>query len=133
MTKYTVNFPLNTHSGNVFEPTETLRQTVAFNIKNTLLACPGERPMTPDFGFCLKKFIFEMPTESVLETMHAGIINSLKTWLPYLSVTNVKIEYSENEPNLLSIAISYHIPNQLPTSQISFAVNYHLQTVSSFS
>jgi hypothetical protein len=74
-----------------------------------------------------------MPTESVLETMHAGIINSLKTWLPYLSVTNVKIEYSENEPNLLSIAISYHIPNQLPTSQISFAVNYHLQTVSSFS
>tara|TARA_E500000305_G_C3824210_1_gene144231 strand:- start:23 stop:424 length:402 start_codon:yes stop_codon:yes gene_type:complete len=130
MTKYTVHFPLETDGTNVFRATESLNGTVLFNIKNALLACPGERPMEPTFGFCLKKFLFENPTQSMFEEMHSGIIQSLKTWLPYLSVSNVNISYDENSPHLLSIIINYHIPNQLPSSQITFTLNTTLQEVS---
>ena len=100
MANLTVRFPLEQTGKNTgFDllSSEDIRDLVKFNIKNTLLTCPGERTFdSEDFGACLRKILFEYPTASVLDTAASAIRKQLGIFVPYIVLEDVDITNPDN-------------------------------------
>ncbi len=93
-----VTIPFNNPSG-VFYQSYTNRDQVFSNVKNLLSTSKGERYMQPDFGTELKFILFEnINTEEDLEESIKGdIISAITTWLPYLNVTRLDVNFNMSE------------------------------------
>ena len=124
MPEYSVVFPLEIDDGTGFKPIKNVNQLVKFNIKNTLLACPNERPMTGDFGFCMRKYLFEMPTQELLQVMHDSMMAELNKWMPYIIINGIQLRYDNEDSNLLNIKIAYTIPNISITDIFKFVMDF---------
>jgi phage baseplate assembly protein W len=100
MANLTVNFPLEKTGRNTgFDmiSSEHLKELVKFNIKNTLLTCPGERTFdNEDYGACLRKILFEFPTDSVLNTAQTKIREQLEIFVPYIVIEDITITNPES-------------------------------------
>lgn len=65
-----------------------------------LLTNPGERVMLPEFGTPLRQLVFE-PNDTILEQEARRMIsNSITTWEPRISVTNLQVSSRVNEEGL---------------------------------
>ena len=111
MIDYTVHFPLEILDGGGFESltSDQVTEVVKYNIKSTLLTCKGERPFLPDFGFCMRSYLFEFPSENLLEVMRQRIIKQLAEYVSYIRVSFVQLGIAKNNPNMLKILIKYSI------------------------
>ena len=56
----------------------------------------GERVMLPNFGLSLKKFLFEPITDDLVEAITEEIYFGFATYLPKVTVRDVKIEEGDN-------------------------------------
>ena len=116
MAGVSVKFPLQQTGANTgFDnlTTEEIPELVKFNIKNTLLTCPGERTFDDeDFGVCLRKILFEYPGSELFSEVKSRITQQLNKFVPYIvlesveianpvdMVMNIKLRYFINEINL---------------------------------
>ncbi len=93
-----VTIPFNNPNG-VFYQSYTNRQQVFSNVKNLLSTAKGERYMQPDFGSELRFILFEnITTEEDLENaIKDDIIGAITTWLPYLNVTRLDVNFNVAE------------------------------------
>ena len=100
MANLTVNFPLEMSGKNTgFDMISSahLKELVKFNIKNTLLTCPDERTFDDEnYGACLRKILFEYPTDSVLSQAETKIREQLEIFLPYIIIEDITITNPES-------------------------------------
>jgi len=113
MPVYTVKFPLDVVSKRdtfeVYDETN-IEEVVKFNIKSTILTCPGERRGDPDFGACAKSHLFENALNG-FGGLRSKILQQIQRYVPYCLVEELMVESAENAPNALYIMIRYSIPD----------------------
>jgi uncharacterized protein len=99
--------------------TKNLRENAKQAIKMVVLTAPGEKIMDPFFGVGIKQYLFEQFSDSLYKTVKGKIIQQVKLYVPYVTITDVIflntnkdiIERSDAEANVLAIEIKYAITN----------------------
>lgn len=111
MANVTVKFPLEITGKNTgFDSitTNELTDVVKFNIKNTLLTCPGERTYdNEDFGACLRKLLFETTAGISFQALQIEIKKQLKIFVPYIEIQEIVIDTPEDM--VVNIKLRYYI------------------------
>ena len=93
----------------LFGLTETTLEQVGHNIKNLLLTAKGERVMQPDFGSDLRALLFEQTDENIEERIEETILESISTWLPYISIQKIDIIQDESNLNLMKVDLDFSL------------------------
>jgi phage baseplate assembly protein W len=86
------------------------------NVRNLLLTKKGERLAQPTFGTNLHRLLFDPNDEELEQKIYDTIDNSIRTWLPQLSIKQINIEATDEMKNNNSINVS-----------IVFTANYNRQ------
>jgi phage baseplate assembly protein W len=86
------------------------------NVRNLLLTKKGERLGQPTFGTNLHRLLFDPNDEELEQKIYDTIDNSIRTWLPQLSIKEINIEATDEMKNNNSINVS-----------IVFTANYNRQ------
>ena len=93
----------------LFGLTKTTLEQVGHNIKNLLLTAKGERVMQPDFGSDLRALLFEQTDENIEERIEETILESISTWLPYISIQKIDIIQDESNLNLMKVDLDFSL------------------------
>ena len=113
MPVYTVKFPLQVVSKrdtyDVYDESN-IEEVVKFNIKSTILTCPGERRSDPDFGVCAKGYLFDNEMMGFAE-LRTNILKQIQKYVPYCFVEGLIVEPIEGNSNGLYIRMQYSIPD----------------------
>ena len=72
-----------------------------------LLTEPPERPMLPQFGAGLRRFVFEPSSAATYRTIETVVQRSLIDWEPRINVEAVTVTPDDVEPNLLLIEVDF--------------------------
>lgn len=70
------------------------------NLKNLLLTRIGERYMEPNFGTNLLYIVFEQNVSELKQEIDDIISSAISAWLPYITIEDLQIITSEDDPNL---------------------------------
>ena len=108
-TKIGLELPFARSRTGLFGLTETTLEQAGHNIKNLLLTAKGERVMQPDFGSDLRALLFEQADEDIEERIEETILESISTWLPYISVEKIDIIEETSNPNLMKVNLNFYI------------------------
>ena len=114
MKNYSIKFPLEVVPGDETFATineNEISELVKFNIKSTLLTCPGERRTDLDFGVCAKKYLFSFFSSGQTADLQNKILDQLNEYVPYCLVERIILQVPDNDPNSLRITIKYQIPD----------------------
>ena len=65
--------------------------------------------MQPDFGSDLRALLFEQADEDIEERIEETILESISTWLPYISVEKIDIIEDETTPNLMKVNLNFYL------------------------
>ena len=117
-TKIGLELPFARSRTGLFGLTETTLEQAGHNIKNLLLTAKGERVMQPDFGSDLRALLFEQADENIGEKIEDTILESISTWLPYISVEKIDIIQDESNLNLMKVNLNFYLnyePNRFNT------------------
>jgi len=57
----------------------------------------------------MRSYLFEFPSENLLEVMRQRIIKQLAEYVSYIRVSFVQLGIAKNNPNMLKILIKYSI------------------------
>ena len=107
---YTVKFPLEVVSGReTFKVLDdsNIEEVVKFNLKSTILTCPGERRSNPDFGVCAKGYLFDFAGNT--QELRSKIFRQVQEYVPYCFIDNLTVSTPEDDPNSIYIRIQYTI------------------------
>ena len=115
-----VSLPLNGKA--VFKPTFTTREATKNNIINWFLTNSGERPLNPNFGGNLRKFIFEQIYEENLEFLQQDLQSQISTFFPNIIVDNLEV-LSYPDINEIEVKILYSIQGTNSTDEINITFN----------
>lgn len=103
-----VKIPFNT-SG-VFSSTFSTKEQIKYNVINLLLTSKGERIENPRFGTNLRSQLFEQLTETTIDNIKEGIIDSIHTYIPEVKVENIEILQDPNyNTNTIVVEVTYKI------------------------
>lgn len=91
--------------------TKTINETVAQNLKNLILTCPGERIMDPDFGVGLKLYLFEMDASRLAADISERIHTQAQLYMPNLIIENINFVLPEQDQ-------AEYTPNFSPTEEV---------------
>lgn len=112
MAVYTVAWPLDVDGAEdtykTYDETQ-VKEVVKFNVKSTILTCPGERRSDPNFGVCVKKYLFEIIDEALLEEIYQDIRNQLRIHVPYCLIKDLEVSYEGQSGNGIRILLQYYI------------------------
>jgi len=108
-TKIGLELPFARSRTGLFGLTETTLEQAGHNIKNLLLTAKGERVMQPDFGSDLRALLFEQADENIGERIEETILESISTWLPYISVEKIDIIEDTSNPNLMKVNLNFYL------------------------
>jgi phage baseplate assembly protein W len=72
-----------------------------------LLTERGERPMLPEFGGGLRRFLFEPNSPATHRAMERVVKAALIDWEPRITVERVTVSPDTTEPNLVFIHVDY--------------------------
>ena len=78
------------------------------SIHNILLTEPGDRPMNPEFGVNLSRFLFEPITEYVAVFIQEEIERALRRFEPRINNISVLVEPLYDQ-NTFDVTISFNI------------------------
>ena len=97
-----IGFDMPLHRGDDrngnFAATSTTLEAVKVNIRNLLQTELGERPMQPNLGIRLRRYLFEQFNEDTKVAIYNDILDTFSFWLPFVKIVSVDIEMS-NENN----------------------------------
>ena len=99
-----VSLPFNAPS--CFSSTYTSSQAIKNNLINWFLTNKGERPLNPDFGGDLRRFIFEQLTQGTLEGVEDTIQSQLDTFFPGVIVEELEVTQDQISQSI-NIALTY--------------------------
>ena len=108
-TKIGLELPFARSRTGLFGLTETTLEQAGHNIKNLLLTAKGERVMQPDFGSDLRALLFEQADENIGEKIEDTILESISTWLPYISIQKIDIIQDESNLNLMKVNLDFSL------------------------
>ena len=91
--------------------TETYNENARQNVRMIVLTEQGEKLTDLDFGCGLRRFLFEQDSIN-LEEIQEQIVEQIETYAPYVDVTNVEVNYVNNQQTM-NVKIKYVI---IPTS-----------------
>jgi phage baseplate assembly protein W len=115
-----IGFPFS--SPGVFTKTLTTQNAIKTNLINYLLTESGERPLNPEFGGGLRKFLFEQINSSTVQFLKEDIQSKILNNFPEVVIQDLNvIEYPDN--NQFKVTITYFIANTgiTDTLNISFS------------
>ena len=81
---------------------------VKSNITNLLLTKKGERIMNPTFGCGIHSLVFDQITDDILANARGAIEESIQTWMPFVSVSDVQLQKKE-DTNQVYLTITFSI------------------------
>jgi phage baseplate assembly protein W len=111
MPKYiNITFPFkNNDLGYFLGMNETNSQALKSDLMHLLLTRKGERLYMPEFGTDLLKFIFSQNTEKNISDLKSEIKETVKKFMPKLTINDVIIEMSELSDYAATVKIDYTI------------------------
>jgi phage baseplate assembly protein W len=127
MTNYAPRLPLKIDKiDGAYSLVKDLKILAQQNLKMLLLTEPGERIMLPSYGVGLKRRLFEISSPSLGDEIKSSILQKVRIYLPYISITNIEVQESSTNQNIteyaLEIKIYYNIlpikENDLLTIQL---------------
>ncbi len=74
-----------------------------------LMTEPGERPMLPEFGAGLRRFVFEPDTSATCRAIEQVVQQALTSWEPRINVESVTVAPDGAQQNLLLIDVDFVI------------------------
>ena len=120
---YGLTYPVRTGSS-MFESTYNLVDAASANIRNLLLTRKGERIMQPDFGTGLHELLFE-PMDGEFETkIQKTIIDSVKYWLPYVTIEEIDIDMSPEmkDRHRANMKLTFRVGDSIDLNEVTFTV-----------
>lgn len=78
-------------------------------IRIVLATAPGERPMRPEFGCRIHDFVFDNADGATAGAISKEVSNALFRWEPRISVEDVAVSTTPEDPALLYIDVTYSI------------------------
>ena len=119
-----LTFPLGRSEGvGFFNQSKTLVEQSLSNLENLLKTNPGERVQQPLFGSKLHHILFEQIDGDIEEEIKSAIDDAVKTWLPYITISDVSVNQDMTNPNLISVRIKFSTtldPENLETLTLPF-------------
>ena len=119
-----LTFPLGRSEGvGFFNQSKTLVEQSLSNLENLLKTIPGERVQQPLFGSKLHHILFEQIDGDIEEEIKSAIDDAVKTWLPYITISDVSVNQDMTNPNLISVRIKFSTtldPENLETLTLPF-------------
>jgi len=106
-----------------FKQTKTTMTQAKYNIINLLQTIPGERLGQPTFGSNLYLLLFEPMTADFGDELEEAIKEAISTWLPYINIKDIKVDFPEHFPNQVDITVDFGLsfePNRFGTVSVSF-------------
>jgi len=88
---------------------QTLKQSVAQNLKMLFYTTPGERAMDINFGIGLRRYLFEPLTDVVKDKLRNRISKQISTYMPFVRINALELIASPDS-NLLGIKLRYSSP-----------------------
>ena len=76
-------------------------------IQIILLTERGERPMLPEFGGGLRRFLFEPNSPATHRSMERVVMAALVDWEPRINVEKGEVTPDQVQPNLVFINVDY--------------------------
>ncbi|MBR4812327.1 MAG: GPW/gp25 family protein [Lachnospiraceae bacterium] len=70
---------------------------------------PGERPMCPEFGCAINRFVFGTTDYTSIMLMKQAVESALVMWEPRIKNIEVSIDHTPDEDGLLLIKIGYTV------------------------
>ena len=122
-----IDYPFHKSTGveGWFKSTETTIEAVKNNIKMLLMTNKGERFMQPNLGLNLRKYMFEQFTDETRIIIENEIVETFKTWLPFVEIKDLNIDMKEIDTvgkNKLNIFVLFNIirdPNTLESVNVT--------------
>ena len=106
---YSPVVPLVIDSQDGVKLTKNFEEVARQNLLMVLLTDPGERIMYPDFGAGLKKLLFENQSVVLSEEIKVSIMDQVRLYLPYITITNMDVSDSSEDYYTYFIKIRYAI------------------------
>ena len=72
-----------------------------------LSTSPGERPMRPEFGCGLNKFVFSPADSSTASLIVMEVRSALDRWEPRIELDDVRVDFSNSGRGELHIYVTY--------------------------
>jgi phage baseplate assembly protein W len=89
---YGINFPfLDSYVGKYLDCSDSTEEEIRTNLVHLLLSRKGTRYFLPDFGSRLYEYIFEPLDGPTFSQIEDEIRQSVETYLPGITITNIKI------------------------------------------
>ena len=88
---YSPVVPLEIDNQDGVKLTKNFEEVARQNLLMVLLTDPGERIMYPDFGAGLKKLLFENQSVVLSEEIKVSIMDQVRLYLPYITITNMNV------------------------------------------
>jgi hypothetical protein len=76
-------------------------------IQIILLTEQAERPMLPEFGGGLRRYLFEQNSPPARHDIERAVRTALIDWEPRITVERVEVTSDDEQPNLLLIHVDY--------------------------
>ena len=126
MAKSSINirFPFqDSPKGYYLDLTTNTVDAIKSDLMHLILTKKGSRYYKPDFGTNLLRFIFE-PNDGLTHSMVTqDITDTVKKYLPNLSITNIGIVQSENNEHVATVTINYTITEGVFEESDSIIIN----------
>ena len=100
-----------------------LRQLMSFHLKNVLLTCPEERINYPDFGVCLRQYLFEQ--ESIIDTeqIKQRILSQVAEYAAFIKITFINIQLLPSEHSMrITISFFVNLNNSVNSLEDTFTL-----------
>ena len=94
----------------VFRPTFTTQEAIKSNLVNWFLTNQGERPLNPEFGGNLRKYVFQQIENNTLEFLKEDIQSQLGTYFPSVVVVSLDVLGREDN-NIIDVVLKYRVQN----------------------
>ena len=100
------SFPVSVNPNTGKVETSSSDEDIRESIRIILGTQKGERPMCPEFGCFINRFVFGTTEASTMSLMKQAVENALVMWEPRIRDIKATIEQSSEEEGLLLIRIS---------------------------
>jgi phage baseplate assembly protein W len=112
-------------STNTFNQTYDNLVQLKSNVRNLLLTRKGERLGQPTFGTNLHTLLFEPNDEELEQKIYDTIDNSIRNWLPQLSIREINIEATDEmkDKNSINVSIVFTANYNRQDFNVEFTVN----------
>jgi phage baseplate assembly protein W len=109
-----ITYPFkNSPNGFFLNLNSTDADAIKSDLMHLLLTRKGQRLYNPDFGTNLMKYIFEPEDNQSFEALKDEVTNTIKKYLPKLSVKSITVTQSEDSEYAAVIRLDYVITDNV--------------------